>query len=715
MEMALPYLLKSAGILTLFYFSYQLLLKKETFFRTNRHFLLAGILASYLLPFVVFTKYVVVEPEPFDPSWLLANTSLTNNAVIEPEPFDWMSVLYWGYVIIMLILASKFIIQLLSLYRLIKTNGIKKVNGYKLVETKGNISPFSFFNYIVYNPNTYNRVDLNIILKHEKAHGKQLHSIDIIIAQVLIITQWFNPFAWLYKKSIQQNLEFMADQTAIAKVNCSKHYQHTLLKASLKPQYASITNNFYNSLIKKRIVMLNQSKSSIKNSWKYLVVLPSLALFLMSFNVKTVEVIKEKPTPATNLDTAFYPDDRQPKQHNSSEPEEDPTLTKNSQSPTTEKGTLQEVIKIKIHKNSSDADLEAAVNTLKKHGIDMHFNNIMRNADNEITGLQASFEDSNGNSGNYSLIGDEPIKTFYFVKDENSIGFASEPQSPMERIKKEKEQNARELARSKRLEMREKQDAMRHERQEDVETRKQAMEKRKADIEEHRKEIEVRIREARDHQKEAMEKQRKKYEVIIKERKEIHDSLKNKQQAFITATDFNDKNVLFILDGDEVNMGDIKFLSPDKIAKVNVLKGDSALKFYGKKGKDGVIEITTKSSKDPYKISYKVGSIVFDADDDNTTPNADAKLFFKGSGFSMIKKTTTNEDLKTMKQNFESKNITLKYSKVKRNDSGEITRIKVSLNDDKGNKSSATFDTGNQGINTILVGKNDKNLIIKSI
>ena len=144
--------------------------------------------------------------------------------------------------------------------------------------------PFSFFKYIVFNKTQFNDTELTHIINHEKVHAKQYHSLDIILVQLASALFWFNPFIWLYKKEIQQNLEFIADKEAQNISKCEKSYQTLLLKSSVPNYQLVLANNFYNSLIKKRIVMLHKSKSNNLKMWKYALVLPVLAVFLMSAN-----------------------------------------------------------------------------------------------------------------------------------------------------------------------------------------------------------------------------------------------------------------------------------------------------------------------------------------------------------------------------------------------------------------------------------------------
>ncbi len=719
MEAIILYLLKSAGILAIFFFSYHLFLKKETFFNINRHYLLGGILASLLLPLVIFTKYIYVEPvEAFNPNWLFTDIPMAYNAMEVAKPFNWLQFATYVYLLGVLILGIRFVIQLTSLFKLFKNNTIRKEDGFNFVEINSNMSPFSFFNYIVYNPNNYERCDLDIIINHEKAHSNQFHSLDILLSQLFVTFQWFNPLAWFYKKTIQQNLEFMADQFAISKVNSAKQYQHTLLKASLKPQYASITNNFYNSLIKKRIIMLNQSKSNIKNAWKYFVILPALALFLMSFNVETIEI--EKPTKElpTSSDLSFIAEDNILDKANSVIKNNDKAKVFSNNNIASAFNFTQKIIKKKIDKNTTDDQLKEISQSLKKDGIDFNFKNVQRNSNNEITGINVTYKDSDGNTGNYALSSDNAINTFHFYKEENgSIGFRSENVNSFQR---KKLVEVRELDKAKRKEMMKEREHM-------MEERKHMMEEHKALSKEKRREIEEHMVKARKEHEKEREEYRKQRKIIIKERMKLHDSLKDKHgNIFIMEDDDMDENeflfrgknkTMFIVDGEESDEAIIELISPENIAHVNVLKGEHAIKMYGDKGKDGVIVIKTK----PHGENNFVYEFEHEMDEPNVEfivdPNMELEWVseYNNIEINTIDKNTTDAELKTLKSELKSKDINFSYSKLRRNKSGEITRIKVSLNDNEGNKSSSTFDKGNKSISPVIFGKNRKNLIIKSI
>ena len=291
---AFIYLAKSMAILSIFYGVYILFFRKDTLFKAKRYFFLGGIFAAIILPFLTFTKTVYIEktslPElDFGMIDLVPIAQTTNTTPLESS-FDWWLILYGVYAIGLVVLLIRFCIQLLSLLKVLKHATNTKVGNYRFVETEEQISPFSFFKYIVYNPKQHNREELSMILQHEKIHALQWHSIDILAANLLRTIQWINPFSWLYKKSLEENLEFIADQETITQVASKKQYQLTLVKNSSPLIAPALTTQFYQSFIKKRIIMLNKSNSQKRNTWKLTFVLPLLCFYLWSFNV--VEEIK---------------------------------------------------------------------------------------------------------------------------------------------------------------------------------------------------------------------------------------------------------------------------------------------------------------------------------------------------------------------------------------------------------------------------------------
>ncbi len=510
----MEYLLKASAVIAIFYVCYKVFLQRDTFFNTNRWYLLIGLVAAFTIPKIIIPIYVEYTPMP------LQNFNFSSDvAPIEAleEPFNPMQLLPIIYLTGVAVFFIRFLIQLGSLAIVLIKNKKQKLNTYTYVETDDDMAPFSFFNWIVYNPKLFNKTELDQIITHEKVHAKQRHSIDILLTQLSSVVFWFNPIIWFYNKDLKQNLEFLADKVAVNTTNCKTSYQYTLLKASVPTNQLAVTNNFYTSLIKKRIVMLQKSKSKKINLLKYAVVIPILVLFLMSFNTETVYVAKQientnKAEAGTNIFinkisiiTKDLSDDelnKIKKQLNVHEiivifsdikrnsKNEIIQLTvkvksnkgsggatwKNETNPIpnieigeTEKGnviarTIDDSVykknlllnslnlnkltdennksnktnsKIKnikedftfiITKNFTDEDLKSLSKEALSKGVTLKFSKIKRNSKNEIIAIKAEFKNENGN-GNISFNKKTPIKPFTYYQNAEGFGFGSSPKN----------------------------------------------------------------------------------------------------------------------------------------------------------------------------------------------------------------------------------------------------------------------------------------------
>jgi len=254
----MEYFLKFSAILGLFFIFYKLFLEKETFFNSIRIYFIVGIISALALPFIIVPEYVTVEGIFVEQTISAVSESNNSDSLYN---FSLTSLLIGIYVFGVIFLSIRFLIQLGSLIRFIVKYPKRKKNGYVFIEASASTSPFSFFNFIIYPKDEFDQYELEQILAHEKVHAAQHHSIDILLSQLLIIFNWFNPLAWLYHREIQKNLEFIADQVAQKDQKAKTSYQYLLLKTSTPNYSLALTSNFYNSLIKKRINMLHQNKS----------------------------------------------------------------------------------------------------------------------------------------------------------------------------------------------------------------------------------------------------------------------------------------------------------------------------------------------------------------------------------------------------------------------------------------------------------------------
>lgn len=375
------YLLKSSALLAAFFLAYWLLLRRETFFNSNRWFLLAGLFTAVLLPLVSFTKVVWVDAAPRVYQWMPVTPQQA--PVEQGFTIDWSLLLTGLYATGIFVFLIRFLFDFASLARTLKGHGGFQQGNFTMVDAPHIHAPFSYFNYIAYNSQLYSNAELENIIAHEKVHCAQKHSLDVLVMQLFCILFWFNPMVWLYRKAMLQNLEFIADREALAQLEDRKSYQFTLLKVTARPQCVAITNSFYQSLIKKRIMMLNQNQSRKVNVWKYTLVLPLLAAFLLCFQVRTV---------AQERESAGTPPPPPP-----------PIVTNN-----------QDVV---INKRTSDAELKTYTQDFAKQGAKLKFSKVKRNASGEITSVKIQYDDNKGQTGSWHVKSDDPIEPLRIGKD----------------------------------------------------------------------------------------------------------------------------------------------------------------------------------------------------------------------------------------------------------------------------------------------------------
>lgn len=155
------------------------------------------------------------------------------------------------------------------------------VEGTQVRFTKEKGSPFSFFHWIFINKNLLNEPCLHEVLLHERTHVRQWHSLDVLLGEVACILCWFNPFAWILRREVRVNLEFLADQSVVDKGHDARTYQYHLLALTYQGSVATLSNNFNVLPLKQRIKMMNKQRSKSIGRFKYLLLLPVCALLFM--------------------------------------------------------------------------------------------------------------------------------------------------------------------------------------------------------------------------------------------------------------------------------------------------------------------------------------------------------------------------------------------------------------------------------------------------
>ena len=285
------YLIKLSISLSIVFLFYQLVLRRLTFYAANRWYLVAMSMLSFFVPFINVTSIVDDTNTNnglmrFIPAVQEYSIGL-EEATVCPMPlwstnwtkWDWMLL---AFVIGIALLFIRLFVRCISFYRLRNRAKLIAEDGWRIYQVDEAIIPFSFGNSIFINSTQHTESELREIIRHEFIHVKQRHTFDILWAEILCMLNWYNPAAWLLKNSIRQNLEFIADHQVLENGVDKKQYQYLLLKVIGNDQF-SIAQKFNFSSLKKRIAMMNKTKSARVHLLRFLVLLPILALILISF------------------------------------------------------------------------------------------------------------------------------------------------------------------------------------------------------------------------------------------------------------------------------------------------------------------------------------------------------------------------------------------------------------------------------------------------
>lgn len=297
MELLL-YLLKVSACMALLFAFYLLFLRKLTFFKTNRFYLLASLLLSFVIPTLQFTIERIIEPvQKASYAVLFEEESegyghQTSNMKLKLEPvavaqnFSWYSLLPYLYAIVVVGLLS---ITAWRLYQLFKHTRVRseKINGLKLVPKNVGFTNCSFFNYVFIDQASLTEAEFKVLLRHEEVHAKQYHSIDKIVMLVAKAVLWFNPIIYLYDKFLEETHEYEADEATSTNFG-TEPYANLLLKLAVSKNSSPLIHNFVKSPIKERIKMLFHAKSENKRKLTYLLALPIGLGLVWGFTIDVV-------------------------------------------------------------------------------------------------------------------------------------------------------------------------------------------------------------------------------------------------------------------------------------------------------------------------------------------------------------------------------------------------------------------------------------------
>ncbi len=310
------FVLKSAFVLAMLVSLFMIFMSRETFHKVNRLVMLSIICIALLLPAVnlgvesPFKKLaasiencfaseesdgIVIDISGFDEQPVFTDVALDIPSLepAEEKPFDWLllvAVLYFAGVALLVVRQAVMYVQVA---RIIVCSRVADASQYgcegiSLRVHSGKEKPFSWFRWVVVSEEDL-KDGVREMLVHETAHARAGHSWDIMIADAVIIMQWFNPIAWIMKNCLKDIHEFEADEAVINSGVNARQYQLLIIKKAVGARLYSIANSFNHSLTKKRITMMCKEKSKMWRCAKALYIVPVAAIAALAFT--TVETV----------------------------------------------------------------------------------------------------------------------------------------------------------------------------------------------------------------------------------------------------------------------------------------------------------------------------------------------------------------------------------------------------------------------------------------
>lgn len=612
------YLLKviiCSGILFLYY---HLALRNKLFHQWNRFYLLAAVVLSLIAPIIQLGILHHATDESNKAIQLLQVISSADGYMdeITITAHRSMSAQQWilvGYALVSAVLFIYVLLSLVKIYSIIKSHSCKWIENIRFINTNVQGTPFSFFRFIFWN----NKIDLSTetgqqIFEHELVHVKEKHSFDKLFIQLILVFFWCNPFFWLIRKELKLIHEFIADKKAVGEHGTAA-LAAMILNASYPTQFNSLTNQFFQTSIKRRLAMLSKIHNPRINYLSRVLALPIVAVTVLAFTLKTktihTPVAKlEKPiTVVIDAGHGLMPDGKYNGARVGDVYEDEITLAIAKK---IKELNADDKLKIVLTRASDNSvDLPKRVDIARENNADL-FISIHVNAVQPILhkdGTSEEFEKRNGfevwisgRNNNYQK--ENETLASALISQLNSV------------YKTENKIQAREMGvyvldknicPSALIEC----GYITNPDDKNFITNK-----------EHQAEVAQRILQAIENfASNQQQPQRSGLDTVPQSHQvqmTIHNQdNKEKNQSFSVKYDSQKKTPLYIVDGKEYD-GSLDDINPNNIESISVLKDDSAIKKYGKKGENGVIEIMLKKNQTPQITkSDEVGTTLSPAND----------------------------------------------------------------------------------------------------
>nr|WP_321409758.1 M56 family metallopeptidase [uncultured Carboxylicivirga sp.] len=283
----LTYFTRSIIVLVAFTLLYLLAFRKDSHFTLYRIFLLLGLIAAMFLPFIEINYTVWIEPFKSNDIFKEVETPLTvsnNVADVTTKAFNWFSLVYWIYFAGLFVFVSRFFVEAIQVIRIMRKSTRKEADGITYYVGKDISEPFTFGTFIFLDEESFHNKFSSDIVAHEKIHLKQNHWLDVVLCELLIAIQWFNPLAWYYGRLVKQNLEFLADRGVLEQGYIIENYIQSIICVTMGAEASVLANHFRFSQNKRRLKMMKNVRKSKWRQLKLLLTLPLIGGFLWAFS-----------------------------------------------------------------------------------------------------------------------------------------------------------------------------------------------------------------------------------------------------------------------------------------------------------------------------------------------------------------------------------------------------------------------------------------------
>ncbi|SHM04873.1 M56 family metallopeptidase [Flavobacterium xinjiangense] len=282
----IDFLIKSSITLFVLLPAYHLFLEKEKIHIFNRFYLLFSLVFSMVIPFITI-EIIQEVAQPIVPA---GNIQILQGSAIALEETNYFEIGLWSlYVAVTIILAIRFISNIIQISSKMKSNTPIVYRNAKLILVPEKTLPHTFLNTIFINETEYNNRKIEAELyTHELTHVSQKHTLDILFIEILKTVFWFNPIFIFYKKAIQLNHEFLADEKVVTSYNNVPFYQSLLLSKANVNQPFYLASNLNYLITKKRLIMMTKTTSKTKSLLKKMALIPLLTSLILLLCIETV-------------------------------------------------------------------------------------------------------------------------------------------------------------------------------------------------------------------------------------------------------------------------------------------------------------------------------------------------------------------------------------------------------------------------------------------